>query len=120
MDTLEIGKKLVDLCKNGENIKAIESLYSPDIVSIEAIAMPDFPKEMRGVDAIKKKNQDWERGAEIHSSEAHGPFPAGDRFAIYYKYDMTNKKTNKRSEMEEMALYTVKDGKIVKEEFFYH
>lgn len=120
MNTLEVGKKLMDLCQRGENLKAIETLYSPDIVSIEAVAMPDFPKEMRGIDEIKKKNKEWVDNADVHSAEAHGPFPAGDRFAIYYKYDMTNKKNNQRTEMEEMGLYTVKDGKIVKEEFFYH
>jgi len=32
---------------------------------------------------------------------------------------VTMKPTRQRFTMEEMALYTVKDGKIVREEFFY-
>jgi hypothetical protein len=42
-----------------------------------------------------------------------------NRFAVYYNYDVTFKPTGKRNNMEEMALYTVKDGKVVREQFFY-
>jgi ketosteroid isomerase-like protein len=33
--------------------------------------------------------------------------------------DVTIKQANKRVSMDEVGLFTVKDGKIVKEEFFY-
>lgn len=119
MDTLEIGKKLVAYCSRGENLKAIETLYSPEITSTEAMAMPNMPAEMNGIDAIKKKNQWWIENNEVHSSEVKGPFPLGDRFAVHFKYDTTNKQSKQRGMMEEVALYTVRGGKIVKEEFFY-
>jgi ketosteroid isomerase-like protein len=48
-----------------------------------------------------------------------GPFVADDKFAVHYNFDVTSKPTGKRQPMEEMALYTVKDGKIVHEHFFY-
>jgi ketosteroid isomerase-like protein len=49
-----------------------------------------------------------------------GPFIGdGDKFAVYYNYDVTSKPRNQRVTMEEMALYTVRDGKIVREQFFY-
>ena len=35
--TLEIGKKLVSLCKQGHWLEAVDTLYSPDIVSIEVV-----------------------------------------------------------------------------------
>lgn len=35
-------------------------------------------------------------------------------------YETTFKPTGQRIGMREMALYTVKDGKIVREEFFYN
>ena len=34
--TMEVGKRLADLCRHGKHMEAIEALYSPDIVSIEA------------------------------------------------------------------------------------
>ena len=123
MDTnsqaLEVGKKLVDYCKSGDVLKAVETLYSPQIESHEAMSMPGMPADSTGLDFVRKKNKDWAESMEVHSSEVDGPFPLGDRFAVHFKYDATSKKDNKRMKMEEVALYTVKDGKIVKEEFFY-
>jgi ketosteroid isomerase-like protein len=43
-----------------------------------------------------------------------------NQFAVQYTFDVTFKPTGQRTEMSEMALYTVKDGKIVREQFFYN
>ncbi|UOF02533.1 nuclear transport factor 2 family protein [Bdellovibrio reynosensis] len=118
-ETMEVGKKLVDFCKRGENMKAVESLYDSNIESIEAEEMPNYPAQMRGIENIKRKNKDWAENNVVHAVEVEGPFPAGDRFAVLYKFDATNKKSNQKMHFEEVALYSVKDGKIVKEEFFY-
>lgn len=118
-EVMDVGNKLVDLCKRNETMKAVETLYSPNIESIEAEEMPNFPSKMKGLDSIKAKNEKWARDNEVHSVDVLGPFPAGDRFAVVYKWDSTHKPTNKRMKFEEVALYSVKDGKIVKEEFFY-
>jgi len=48
-----------------------------------------------------------------------GPYPNDDRFAVRFLYDITNKPSGKRLTMDEVALFSVKDGKIVREEFFY-
>jgi ketosteroid isomerase-like protein len=74
---------------------------------------------MRGVEAIKQKNKQWIESQDVHSVDVSGPFPHGDQFAVMYKFDATDRKSGKRYDMEEVALYTVKDDKIVKEEFFY-
>ena len=77
---------------------------------------------MEGIEAIRKKNQWWFENHEIHSSGAKGPWPHGDRFIVLFKIDVTAKAgpmAGKRMQAEEAGLYTVKDGKIVKEEFFY-
>ena len=122
MDTKTIGKKLVDYCNRGENMKAIEELYGKDIVSVEAMSMPDMPAEMRGIDKIRGKNQWWYDNNEVHSGRAEGPYPQKDRFAVKFHYETTPKQgpnAGKRVNMDEVGLYTVKDGKIVREEFFY-
>ena len=119
MNTLEVGKKLVEMCSKGQNDQAIEQLYSKDVVSVEAQAMPNMPAEMRGMQAVLGKGKWWNENHTIHSASCQGPFPNGDRFACVFKFDVTNKPSNQRFQMEEVALYTVKDGKIVREEFFY-
>ncbi len=119
MNTVEIGKKIVALCKEGKALQAIQELYSPDIVSVEAQGMPGMPAEMKGLEAIIGKAKWWEGAHEVHSAKAEGPWPHGDRFAIRFTYDITNKESKKRMTMDEVGLYTVKDGKVVREEFFY-
>ena len=120
MNSLEVGKKLVELCKQGRNDEAIEALYSSDVVSVEAGAPPGQSPESRGLAAVKGKSAWWNENHIVHSATTAGPFPHGDRFAVHFTYDITAKHMgNKRMVMDEMALYTVKDGKIVREEFFY-
>ena len=122
-DTLTVGKKLVELCKEGKAMEAINTLYSPHIVSVEA--GPDSPNmkaRMEGIDAVKGKATWWEQNHEVHKAEAEGPYPHHDRFIVHFKYDVTAKAgpmAGKRMALDETALYTVKDGKIVQEEFFY-
>lgn len=118
-ETIEIGKKLVDFCKNNENLKAVNELYADEIVSLESMASPEGTDQAQGIEAIRRKNKQWEEEMEVHSMDVQGPFPLGDRFAVHFKFDATERKNNKRMKMEEVGLYTVKNGKIVKEEFFY-
>ena len=119
MTTLEVGKNLVDFCKRGEHVKAVEALYSPDIVSVEAAEMPGMPAEMKGMDAIRGKNEWWVENHVVHSANCEGPYPNGDQFIVHFSFDVTNKGSQQRMQMDEMGLYTVKNDKIVREEFFY-
>ena len=119
MTTMEIGKELVALCKQGKNQEAIDRLYSPTIESVEPVAMPGMEQTQRGIAKIKGKNHWWVDNHEVHGSIAEGPFPHGNRFIVRFKYDVTPKHMGKRMTMDETGLYTVQNGKIVKEEFFY-
>jgi len=114
-----VGEKLVEFCSRGENMKAIDSLYSEDIISIEATDMPGMPQELSGIDAIREKNKQWDAENEVSSCDVHGPFTNGDSFAVHFKMAGKNRKSGKSFSAEEVGLYTVRDGKIVKEEFFY-
>ncbi|MGD0770455.1 MAG: nuclear transport factor 2 family protein [Tepidisphaeraceae bacterium] len=120
--TLEIGKKLVELCRQGKAAEAIDTLYDPKIVSIEAQGSPSMPQRMEGLTTIKGKAEWWEKNHQVHKAEAEGPWPHGDRFIVRFKYEVTAKAgpmAGKRMTLDEAALYTVKGGKIVQEEFFY-
>jgi len=122
MSTDEVGQKLVALCKEGKNLEALDSLYSKDAESIEAMSTPDMPAHMKGLDAIKKKNESWFANNTVHGGTVKGPFPNGERFAVQFAFDVTPKAgpmAGKRMQMEEVAVYTVKGGKVVREEFFY-
>jgi ketosteroid isomerase-like protein len=117
--TAAVAEELVAFCRAGHNMDAINSLYSPDIVSVESMGTEQMPRERKGLDAVRQKNEWWVANNQVHSAEVDGPFVGEDKFAVYYNFDVTSKPTGKRAPMEEMALYTVKDGKIVREHFFY-
>ena len=56
---------------------------------------------------------------EIHSASVTGPWPHDDKFIVGFQYEITNKPSGKRMKMDEVGLYCIKDGKIVREEFYY-
>ncbi|HEV7763489.1 MAG TPA: nuclear transport factor 2 family protein [Thermoanaerobaculia bacterium] len=119
MDTKEVGTKLVELCQLGKNLEAIDTLYSDDIVSVEARGDETMPAEMRGIAAIRGKSQWWLENHEVHAGSAEGPMVNGDRFTVIFEFDITPKQTGERVKMKEVALYSVDGGKIVREEFYY-
>ena len=120
MNTLEIANKLVELCKLGKNMDALTTLYAEEVVSVEAVAMPDGTQESTGLAAVKAKGEWWFANHEIHSAVVVGPWPHGDRFLVGFQFDVTNQPSGKRMLMEEFGLYHVRNGKIVREEFFYN
>jgi ketosteroid isomerase-like protein len=119
MSTYEIGKTLVDLCRQGKNHEAMSMLYSNDIVSVEAGAPPGQERESLGLEATMAKGQWWVDNHIVHSAAVSGPFPKDDQFIVVFNFEVTFKPSGQRFPMEEAGLYTVKDGKIVREEFFY-
>lgn len=115
-------EKLVAHCRAGTTKQGLDELYDPGAVSVEAMAMPgaDSPETV-GVDGIRGKHDWWEGAMEVHSASADGPFVHGaDRFAVIFAFDATDRNSGRRTQMQEVAVYTVNDGgKIVREEFFY-
>lgn len=121
-DTMTVGTQLVDLCRQGKEREAIETLYAPEIVSIEAVGSPAAPQRLEGLADVLGKADWWEQNNEVHRREVAGPYPHGDRFIVQFKYDITAKDgpmAGQRITMDETALYRVAGGKVVQEEFFY-
>ncbi|PZR00893.1 MAG: hypothetical protein DI533_00810 [Cereibacter sphaeroides] len=115
----EIAAELVAGCREGREVENLHKLYSPDAVSVEAADMGGG-RESKGIDAILAKHEWWGANQIVHSFDVEGPFPHGDdRFAVIFEMDTENKQSGRRDQMREVAVYHVKDSKIVREEFFY-
>ena len=119
MSTQEVADTLVKLCSEGKFEEAMKTLYSPDIVSVEASAPPGQSRESKGFAAVMAKGEWWTSNHEIHSTTVEGPLVAGSHFATVFKMDVTFKPQARRFKLEEVAVYKVADGKVVYEEFFY-
>ena len=121
MDTLNIGKQLVAHANAHRADLAVDELYADNIVSIEPFAAEgDASNCAQGIAAIRSKHAQWYEANEVHAETAVGPYMGHqpNKFAVKFHMDITPRQ-GQRLQMEEVALYTVADGKIVKEEFFY-
>ena len=117
MSTEEVATKLVEYCRKGEWIKAVDDLYAKDIVSVESREIENMPAEMRGIDQVRGKTEWFENSFEVHSAKVGGPFVARDTFVVQFDIDVTDKASKKRMQMSEVGIYKVKDGKVAREEF---
>jgi limonene-1,2-epoxide hydrolase len=117
MNTEQVAQKVVELTRKQAWKEALESLYAKDIVSVESRPNESGSPETRGIEGVRGKVDWWLEAMETHSVQVHGPFVAHDRFVVQYDMDVTDKGSKKRMQLSEVGVYTVKHGKIVREEF---
>jgi len=117
MNTEEVAKKVIELVRKQAWHEALDTLYDKDIVSVEARTNDGSSPETRGKDGVRGKVDWWLENMQVHSFKANGPFVAHDRFVVQYDADVTDKNSKKRFQLSEVGVYTVKNGKIVREEF---
>lgn len=118
--TATVARDLVRLVREGRNLEAVDRLYSPDVMSTEPTGPEGVPQTLRGLDAVRKKNDWWFGSHDVHETVVSGPFLGDDQFAVSYTFDFSPKPAGPRVRMTEMALYTVSNWQVVREEFFYH
>ena len=115
-DTQAIADDFTAMLKAGEFEAAGEKYWSPDVRSVEA--MEGGMADIRGIDAVRGKGKWWYDNHEVHSASASGPLVNHDQFLVDFEMDVTFKGDGQRRQLNESAVYTVKDGKIVEERFF--
>ncbi len=118
MTTQEVANRMYELLKESKWEQVQQELFSDDAESIEPASSPGL-QTVKGKDAIKKKGQDFSNMIEeVHGGYTGQPVVAGNYIAVAMGFDATMKGMG-RQKMDEIAVYEVKDGKIVKEQFFY-
>ncbi|TKR30442.1 nuclear transport factor 2 family protein [Luteimonas gilva] len=121
MNTEQIAKRLVELCREGKYEQAQDELYAQDAVSVEMEGSPGGGAgNVKGLDAIREKGRKWQESIEtIHGGSVGDPVVAGDWFSVAMGIDATYKGIG-RMDMKEICVYQVRDGKIAHEQFFYN
>src|ERR1043165_4954243 len=117
MTTAEVAKKVVELVRKQAWYEALDEIYDDDAVSVEAYSAGGDSPETRGKEGVRGKIDWWVKAMEVHRFNASEPFVAHDRFVVQYDADVTEKESKQRRQMSEVGVYTVKNGKIVREEF---
>lgn len=121
MTTQEVANRYMELEKQGKWMEIHDELYSKNAVSLEpehaaAMGMQTITK---GLDAIKAKGKAWNEGiAEMHGGYCTEPVVGGNYFSVAMGMDVTLK-NGQRMKLDEIAVFDVKDAKIVSEQFFF-
>ena len=118
MTTRKVADRFNELSKQGNWEQIQEELFSDDAESIEPPHSQGL-KTAKGKKALKQKGEMFNSMVEeMHGGYSSDPLVAGNHFAVAMGMDVTMKGQG-RSKMDEIAVYEVRDGKIVKEQFFY-
>jgi hypothetical protein len=118
MTTQQIADRLSELFKESKWEEAQRELFSSEAVSLEPPQSPGL-QTVIGLDNIIKKGEMFkDMTEEIHGGYIRGPLVSGNHISFGIGMDATMKGQG-RTMMEEIAVYEVKDGKIMKEQFFY-
>ena len=122
MTALEIGQALVEMVSQGRDSEQafVAQYYAHDIVSIEGAGSDEMPARLEGIEAIRGKHDWWYNNNEVHGTTVEGPYVGNreDQFVIKFTMDMTPT-DGERTQMEEVAIFTIRDDKIVHEEYLY-
>jgi ketosteroid isomerase-like protein len=95
-----------------------DELFADDVESIEPKDSP-WLADARGKQAVREKAMAWvNRITAVHSTSTTAPIVAENHFVVGRKMDLTVQDLG-RVQMDQLMLYEIRDGKIVKEQFFY-
>ncbi len=116
--TQEVANRFDELAKTGQWNQIQDELFAENAVSIEPQDSPGM-KSAQGLAAIREKGKKFEEMVEeMHGGYSSAPVVGGKFFSVAMGMDCTMKGMG-RQKMDEVAVYEVKDGKIVSEQFFY-
>ncbi len=119
--TQEIANRYYALAKQNKWPEILDELCGEDLVNQEPehVISRGIQPITKGLDAVKAKgNANRKMIEEIHSQHCSVPLVAGNFFTVVLSRDVTFKGMP-RTTKEEIAVFEVKDGKIISEQFFY-
>jgi ketosteroid isomerase-like protein len=117
MTTQEVADRFYELAQQGKFDQIQDELYDENVKSVEP-AHSNW-QNIQGLEKVKEKAKQWQdMTEEMHGGYTNKPQVAGNFFACVMGMDVTLK-GQERMKMDEIAVYEVRDGKIVLEHFFF-
>jgi SnoaL-like domain len=116
MSTKEVASGFAELCRAGKFEEAGHKYWSDDVISIEP--MTGDMARVQGRKAVEDKGKWWADNHDVHGVKVEGPFVNGDEFTVRFEMEVTPKGKS-RTKMTEIALYKVKNNKVVEERFYF-
>ena len=121
MTTQQVADRYCELASQNKWPEILEQLCSENLVNKEPdhVVARGIQPLTKGLEAIKAKGIANRTMIEaIHSQHCSAPLVAGNFFTVILSRDITFK-GKPRMQLEELAIFEVRDGLIITEQFFY-
>lgn len=118
LTTQQVADRFNELAQSNQWEQIQDELFADHAVSIEP-AHSQGLQTVEGKEAIKEKGKNFQAMVEeMYGGYTNAPSVAGNHFTVTMGMDV-KMKGMERMNMDEVCVYQVQDGKIVKEQFFY-
>lgn len=94
--------------------KRMLSLYADSVESEEAGQLPTY-----GIEAIKQKSEQWGKMVSDARWHARNLWADGQTVIIEWEAQLTLRPGNRKALFREIAVHEVRNGKIVRERYYY-
>ena len=121
MTTQETAARYHEMANQRKFIEIQDTFYDENVVCEESpkAASMGLAILTNGLEAIKAKGNARRATIEtVHSYTCSEPIVAGEFFSVVLKQEVTFK-GKPRISLEEVGVFHVKNGKVIKEQFFY-
>lgn len=116
--TADVAAAFTALWLAGEYRAAGEKYWADDVVSFApCLSVDPADADCRGIDDVKARNLRWFATHTIEDLSVDGPFVTGDHFALFA--DMLIIHAGRRTPHSQIAVFVVRNGKIVEERYFH-
>ena len=119
-DVTEVARDFTAMLRQCRFVAARERFWAPNIRSIEPHDLPDgIAAELSGIEAVRAKTVRWFESRHVHEVSIDGPFVTGNQFALFLDMIITDRRNGADQPFTEIAVFTVCEGLIIEERFFY-
>jgi len=116
----DVARDFTDMLRQGQFVAARERFWAEDIKSIEPHDLPGgIAAVVSGIDAARAKTIRWFGSRRIHDLSIDGPFVTGNQFALFLDMMIAGQPSGADQPFTEIAIFTVRDGQISEERYFY-
>jgi SnoaL-like domain len=116
----DVARDFTSLLRQGQFEAAGARFWADDVRSLEPRDLPGgIPATVFGIDAARGKGNARFGTIRIEDIGIDGPFVTGDQFALFLDMLITNIASGHAQPFTEIAIFTVRDGRIIEERHFY-
>ena len=116
----DVARDFTDMLRQGQFVAARERYWAENVRIIEPRGLPGgIAAEVSGIEAARAKTARWLGSRHIHDLGIDGPFVTGNQFALFLDMMIAGQTGGAGQPFTEIAIFTVRDGQISEERYFY-